>query len=206
MKCWCCNNEATRTRIVNNIGMVIEREPSRFTRNYCENCYQRETAKDKADKAEYIRLKKRIMFLTAVEKMERQEIDMQKYHEAIDVVEEFLNNNPDKFDSSYEVMAAIILIKNRIHCKMQYKIGKYQVDFLLPELFIALEIDGERHQHRKKYDSERDLQIKKIMGEPFDIIRINTDYLDMRVERLTDAIDKIIEYRQSNHINWRSLC
>lgn len=205
MKCWCCEKEAVRTRIVRNIGIVIEEEPSIYTRNYCNDCYEKEVEKDKTDKAEYIRLKKRMMFLTAVENLESQKVNMQKYHEAIDVVDEFINSNPDKFDSSYEVLAAIILVKNRIHCKMQYRIGKYQVDFFLPEHMVILEVDGERHKHRKDYDSQRDTEIKKLLQMPVEIIRIKTDFLDAKAERLVDAIDKVIEYRKTNHINWRDV-
>ena len=70
---------------------------------------------------------------------------------------------------------------------------------------MVLEIDGERHKNRKKYDSERDAYIKQQLGYGWDIIRIKTEYLDMNASRLVDAIDKVIEYRETNHIPWRKL-
>lgn len=137
--------------------------------------------------------------------MEKQSIKMYDYKEAIEVVENFLTKNPDKFDSSYEVLAAIILVNNRIYSKMQYKIGRYQVDFLLPEIGVVLEIDGERHKHHKQYDSNRDKFIKKELGYGWDIVRIKTEYLDMNAEKLVDAINAVVEYRETNHIPWRKL-
>ena len=88
---------------------------------------------------------------------------------------------------------------------MQYKVGKYQVDFLLPELFVVLEIDGERHAHKKDSDRVRDKDIRKLLGSPWEIIRISTDWLDKDAKKIPEAIEKVLEYRETNHINWREL-
>ena len=153
----------------------------------------------------YIKLKKKEMFLKACCLLEKQETKMYEYKDAIEVVREHLEKNPDKYDSSYEVLAAIILVHNRIYTKMQYKVGKYQVDFLLPEWLVVLEIDGERHKHRKEYDTKRDIYIQNALGEGWDIVRIKTDYLDMNAKKLPEAIEKVIDYRQTGKVNWRAL-
>ena len=145
------------------------------------------------------------MFRKAVKLLEAQDTDMYEYQEAIDVVSDFIEDNADKFDSSYEVLTAIVLVQNRIYSKMQYKVGKYQVDFLLPDMFVVLEIDGERHKHKKDYDSVRDKEIKKMLGPHWEIIRIPTDRLDKDAKKIPEAIDKVLEYRETNHINWREL-
>ena len=88
---------------------------------------------------------------------------------------------------------------------MQYKVGPYQVDFLLPDLMVVLEIDGERHKHRKDYDSVRDKAIKKELGPHWNIIRIDTDNLDKNAKKIPEAINKVLEYRATDHINWRAL-
>ena len=88
---------------------------------------------------------------------------------------------------------------------MQYKVGRYQVDFLLPELFVVLEIDGERHVHKKAYDTKRDIQLQQMLGDGWDIIRIKTDYLDKDAKKLPDAIRKVVEHRQTGKVNWRQL-
>ena len=152
-----------------------------------------------------IKLKKREMFRKACDLLENQNTNMYEYREAIDVVHDFLEDNVDKFDSSYEVLTAIILVHNRIYSKMQYKVGRYQVDFLLPDLLVALEIDGERHKHKKEYDSVRDKAIKKQLGEHWEIIRIPTEHLDKNAKKIPEAINKVLEYRETNHINWRAL-
>lgn len=153
----------------------------------------------------YVKLKKREMFRKAVKLLEDQHTDMYKYKGAIEVVRDFLEDNLDKFDSSYEVLTAIILVHNRIRAKTQYKVGRYQVDFLLPDMMVVLEIDGERHRHNKDYDSARDREIKKILGSHWEIIRIPTDRLDTNAKKIPEAIEKVLEYRETNHINWRSL-
>ena len=172
-------------------------------RCYCDKCLKEIIEKESRDRAEYVKLKKRAMFVRACKKLENQNTNMYEYKEAIDVVEDFIENNPDKFDSSYEVLTAIILVHNRIHTKMQYKVGKYQVDFLLPDLLVVLEVDGERHKHRKDYDSARDKFIKEELGPHWEVVRINTENLDKDAKKIPEAIYKVLEYRETKHINWR---
>jgi very-short-patch-repair endonuclease len=111
------------------------------------------------------------------------------------VIQEYLMENLDKFDSSYEVMAAIILIHNRVRIKTQFQICGYQVDFLLPDDHVILEIDGDRHKYNKTYDSKRDKHIKDALGPDWEIIRISTECLDMKATKLIDAIEGVLDYR-----------
>lgn len=171
MKCWVCNKDnATYTRDLTYVetdrlwGLEIphrEVVKNEHQRCYCENCYKETMAKLREENKLYIKLKRKRMFETALDKMERQKIDFAEYKEAIKAVEEYNLENDGKFDSSYEIMAAIVLIHNRVKIKPQFKVGKYQTDFLLSNHKIILEIDGDRHKHRKNYDSERDREIKK---------------------------------------------
>lgn len=205
MKCWICGDTATRTKLKYDGFQFYEPEPSRHYRCYCDKCLKSVKETEREERELYIKLKKRQMFLRAVELLENQHTDMYEYKEAIETVEEFLGSNPDKFDSAYEVLTAIILVHNRIHSKMQYKVGKYQVDFLLPDLMVILEIDGDRHKHRKDYDSARDKEIKKELGPHWNIIRIPTEHLDRNAKKIPKAIDEVLEHRATGHINWRSL-
>lgn len=206
MKCWICGGEATETRIIDYDGFsMIPRDLSPYVRCYCKKCKEDVDETEKRERALYIRLKKHEMFLKACNILEKQHTNMYEYKEAIEAVEEFVEERPDKFDSSYEVLAAIVLIHNRIYCKMQHKIGRYQVDFCLPELGVILEIDGERHQYNKKQDSDRDKFIKKELGPGWDIIRIKTDYLDQNAKKLPTAINKVIDYRETGRVNWRAI-
>lgn len=201
MECWECGKPATHRRRIGNMPMWAEGnmdfvpEKEKHQRCYCKDCFEKKARQQREENELFIKLKKRRMYETALDILEHQKIKMYDYQEAAKAVQEFLEDNPDKFDSSYEILAAIILIKHKIKCKMQYKIGSYQVDMLLPDLFVALEIDGDRHEHRKKYDSERDMTIKMMLGSQWEIIRIKTDYLDQHADRLLDAIKKVCDYR-----------
>lgn len=205
MKCWICGKTATETKPVFDGWAWMTPELSEFRRCYCRECLDKVVKTESEERKEYIRLKKREMFRKAVKLLEEQNTNMYEFKEAIEVVQNFIESNGDKFDSSYEVLTAIVLVQNRIYSKMQYKVGKYQVDFLLPDLLVVLEIDGERHKHKKDYDSVRDKEIKKMLGPHWEIIRIPTEHLDKNAKKIPDAIDKVLEYRETNHINWRAL-
>lgn len=205
MKCWMCDKEATHHRRIGTLPYWQEGNMDLLPFNakvnqrcYCKECYEAHMKRMKEENDLFIKLKKRRMFEAAVDTLEHQKIKMYDYKEAIEAVEEYVEEHPDKFDSSYEILAAIVLINNRIRCKMQYKIGKYQVDILLPDMFVVLEIDGDRHVHRKKYDTERDMTIKMVLGSQWEIIRIKTDYLDQHADRLLDAIKQVCDYRAFN--------
>ena len=208
MLCWKCGDVATRTlayEYYEFFGYPARKEMSKYVRCYCGKCAKEVQEEVKTDRDLYIKLKKREMFKKAVNLLEKQHTNMYDYKEAIEVVEEFLEKNPDKFDSSYEVLAAIVLVHNRIYSKMQCKVGRYQVDFLIPELLVVLEIDGERHKHSKDYDNKRDIQLRKALGEGWEVVRISTNYLDKDAKKLPTAIKKVVARRQTGKINWREI-
>jgi len=209
MKCWKCGKENAQykrdyTRLSDyafiKISLNLEHQ-----RCYCKECYESTIDERKRESELYIRLKKKRMLETAIDKMEKQGADLYAYHEAIETIREYFQENLDRFDSSEEVMSAIVLIHNHIHIKPQYKVGKYQVDFLLPNERIVLEIDGERHKHRKSYDNKRDAEIKAILGDDYEIIRIPTEHIDKNVSRIVKAIDSVIDYRITGRVNWRKV-
>ena len=206
IKCWNCGEPATTTRtIVHKDGMHYRQSITPYCRCYCEECKEEADRQEKQERELYIRLKKREMLRKACDILESQHTNMYEYKDAIEVAEDYIEAYPDKFDSSYEVLAAIILVQNVIPAKMQYKIGRYQVDFLLEELHIVLEIDGERHKSKKEYDTERDRYIKKALGTKWEIIRIPTELLDKDAKKLPKAIRKVVEYRKRGKVNWREL-
>ena len=199
LKCWKCGKDATEKHyIFKKQGNFNDKEVAPHQerwRCYCKDCKDKLDAEEKLMKAEYVRLKKEVMFENAIQTFEGQNINIYDYREAIDAVYDFMTDNPDKFDSSYEILAAIILIYNRVQCKPQYQVGRYRIDFLLPDEYVALEIDGDRHKHKKYYDSERDKAIKSELGEYWEIVRIDTELLKKNAKELVKAIRKICEYR-----------
>lgn len=198
IKCWCCGRKATKTSRKSNY--LSERY-----RCYCSDCFRIVTETDEHENDLYVYLKHKRMLLSALTLMEDQKLNMYKYKEAIEVISDHLEQNPDKYDSSYEVLAAIILIQARIHIKPQYVIGRYHVDFFLPDMNIILEIDGDRHKGKAGQDSKRDAAIKNLMDRKVDIIRIKTEYLDENAQRLPQAIKKVHKYHCEGKVNWKEL-
>lgn len=205
MKCWICGEPATVTKQELVWGSMVQKPLNEYSRCYCEKCYIERSKQITEEHATLTKLRKREMLRKACDKLEKQNTNMYEYKEAIEVVSDFVEANIDKIDSSYEALTAIVLVQHRIHAKMQYKVGKYQVDFLLPDFFVALEIDGDRHKHKKEYDTRRDKEIKKILGDPWQIIRIPTDYLDQNAKKLPKALHEVLDYRATGHVNWRDL-
>lgn len=202
MKCWVCGDKATHKRNISVPKYGFKHEymwsvpvPDDSQRCFCKKCFDAFMTEQIEDNKAYVRLKKKRMFARALDLMEHQKIPMYDYREAINTVQEYFMNNLDKFDSSYEIMAAIVLIYNHIHIKPQAKIDRYQVDFMLDEEHIILEIDGDRHKLRKGYDSGRDADIKRILGKDWEIIRISTECLDMNVTKLVSAIEAVMDNR-----------
>ena len=195
VKCWICGSPDVVVRLTVKDGSFVEAQHQERWRCYCKECKKKTDAEYDVLKEEYVRLKKEVMFENAIETLEGQSINIYDYKEAIDAVHDYIRSNPDKFDSSYEVIAAIILIHNKVQCKPQAAIGRYRVDFMLPDEYVILEIDGERHKNNKYRDSERDRAIKEELGEFWEIIRIDTDLLKTNAKELVRAIRKICEYR-----------
>lgn len=209
IKCWICGKDAVISHAFNydrySDLLYLKQKPNLNKRSYCQECYEQHSKDIKEKKAQMVKLKKEIMFENAMETLETQEYPFYKNKDAIDAVYEKLQECPDKFDSSYEIIAAIIFVSHRIYCKMQYKVDRYQVDFLLPDYHVIVEIDGDRHRYNRYKDSERDDNIKYMLGKDWEIIRIPTELLKENADKLLFAIDKVLEARQNKHINWRTV-
>lgn len=196
--CWICGKPASKTS--RHSVFIDERY-----RCYCRECFKKVIDEYEKENELFIYLKHKRMLEKALLILENQQVNMYKYKEAIDAVSDHLKENPDKYDSSYEILAAIILIQNRIKVKMQYHVGKYCVDMFLPEMNIILEIDGERHRSNSTKDTKRDAEIKNIMERKVDIVRIKTDFLDENAQRLPKAIEYVHKYHCEGKIDWKNL-
>ena len=202
MKCWECDNEGTVQFDLKKpeyfLGEIFDLVPA-SQRWYCEECFERISTERQKDRTEYIRLKKKLMFERAVRMMEKQDLDLYEYKEALEAIKSFSEENPDKFDSSHEMVAAAVLIYNEVAVKTQYKVAGYRVDFYIPELNAILEVDGNLHNYTKKRDNARDLKIKEELGN-VEIVRIKTKYIEQNAELLVEAIKTIIQERHKNKL------
>lgn len=206
-KCWICGEEATVFPEIFQAGKEYWRykdygaHPTEYLeskrqRGYCALCAEKEEKRRQAEKKEYVRLKKSLMFERAVRLLERQPLDIYDYEEAIKAVGEYAEESPDKFDSADEIIAAIILVDNELDTKIHPKVGKYEVDFMLPTLKIVLEVDGYLHAGRLYFDNERDKAIRNELGHEWEIVRIKTEYLEKNAELLVEAIKTIKNEKQ----------
>lgn len=190
-KCWVCGAEATQFQVVGKYDRFHVNLYERNQRGYCDECFAKVAEESKRDKAEYIRLRKRLMYERAVRMLERQDVDVYDYEEALKAVQDYSEENPDKFDSAEEMLAAAILIHNRVMTNVGVPVGKYTVDMLLPKKFVILEIDGVTHAGRLYYDNERDKELRRILGGKWEVVRIKTEYIAKNAKQLVTAIDAV---------------
>lgn len=177
-----------------------------WRRCYCDECESKHKDELENNRKQMTYLKKFFMFERAMELLEKQNYNFNEHREEIKAVEEKFWEDPDKFDSADEIITAIILVEHRIFAKLQYKIDRYQVDFLLPDYHVILEIDGDRHRYNIGRDSVRDENIKYRLGSDWEIIRIPTKCIEKDASKLIEAIDKILEVRENGgKVNWRKL-
>jgi len=203
LKCWECNKEIevniksewVEGKSCNN-REIINPPNVGWKRFYCEGCKESVEQQLIKDKEEYVRLKIIMTYERAVNSLENQKLDLYEYEEGIKLVKEFALNNPTKFDSSYEMIAAIILINQRINIKMQHKVGKYKADIYLEGIKCIVEIDGERHKESLLEDSNRDIKIREILGGDWEVVRIPTQYLDQNAKVLYKAITELKKEKQ----------
>lgn len=187
--CWICGAEATEFPTLWH-GNSFDREP--YTqRVYCKTCAEKYEKELKESKAEYIRLRKRLMYERAVRMLEKQNVDVYEYQEALNAVFDFSKANLEKFDSAEEMLAAAILIDNEIKIGIGKQVGKYTVDIIIPEMFVMLEIDGHTHRNRLYYDNERDKDLRSELGGKWEVVRIKTEYIQENAELLVEAIKAI---------------
>jgi very-short-patch-repair endonuclease len=165
-------------------------------REFCNTCAETNKNQYETDLKEYLRLKAKLMVNRAIKAFEKQDIVILEYKEAISVVSDFSYKNPEKFMSAEEIIAAIVLINSRVDTKVQHKINNHQVDFLLPDLKVALEIDGYMHAHTQVKDSRRDIEIRQALGSKWEVVRIPTEYINQNAKMLLEAISAIVEKKK----------
>lgn len=205
MKCWECNKDGVKQFYLGESDLIYDKSTDTekllgfnfiSQRWYCEDCFNRIAQERKTDRVEYIRLKKKLMFERAVRLLERQELDLYDYKEALEAVNELSVENPNWFDSAHEMVAAAIIIDNEIAAKHHYSVAGYEVDFFIPELKIVLEIDGYLHEHSISKDRKRDIKIRQALGKEYEIIRIGTKYLEENAELLIEAAKTMRKEKQ----------
>ena len=108
-------------------------------------------------------------------------------------------DHPGWFQSSEEIMTALELIRKGVKAYHQVRVFDYHVDFVLPDMKVALEIDGSIYHDKSRKEKEvlRDEIIAEKLGKGYEVIRINTDCIDQNVTMLVPAIKAVLKRRKS---------
>lgn len=165
-------------------------------RPFCDECEKAHEAEKSERLQEYIRLKMHVMHERALRMLEKQQIGIAVYREAANAVLEFALEDCERFASSHEMIAAMELIRSHVKVKVQQKILKHRVDFVIPELKVILEIDGYMHDYSELKDSKRDIDVRAHLGGDWEIVRIPTKYLEQNAGKLLDAIYAVREEKK----------
>ena len=177
-KCWICGAEVAPSYGTTDVMS------GRFCRDHWLE-HQREYKKTVAD---YIKLKSEVMFERAMRKMDNAGVYMTEIQREATAVQRHSAECPEAYKSSDEMIAAVIMLHAGYDFELNYKIGKYIVDMYLPDQKLILEVDGERHEHHRLHDSNRDVELRRMLGEEWEIIRIPTQYIEQNPAKLPEAI------------------
>lgn len=118
------------------------------------------------------------------------------YKEERDLVVTKMLNKKLAFKSSEEVCFALQLEREKVRYFVNYKIGKYSVDFFLPDMKKIIEIDGELYHKNKNKDFIRERSIMLMVGEEYEIVRIPTSSIPNYItSNLREIINFIVDKR-----------
>lgn len=185
-KCWSCG-----ANIVESYGSM-----DIASLRYCYPCYRKHAKGYKDTLAEYLKLKNQVQFERAMRIMERAGTDMTKYKRYACAVEKHSADNYELYKSSDEVVAAVIMLETGIDFEMNYKIGQYIVDMYIPQWETIVEIDGGLHDGKELKDSNRDVKLRQILGQEWEVVRIPTKYIEQNPARIPDAIKAIAKEKR----------
>ena len=148
--------------------------------------------------------KKSAKFENAVKRISKV-ADISRYETAVTTVKKSLDKK-GWFQSTEEIMVAIELLKCGYKVHHQVKIYEYSVDFIIPELKVALEIDGRIFHGRDKKEREniRDEVICNKLGDGWELIRIDTENINTNITKLIPAIKAVKKSRKQKRVQYSS--
>ena len=177
-KCWICGKD-----IVESFGAM-----DIMSGRFCKEHWREHQKQYKQTVTEYLKLKTQIMFERAVRLLENTGINMTDIKQEAQAVQKHSVDSPESYKSSQEMVTAVIMLKAGYDFELNYKIGKYIVDMYLPDLKLIVEVDGERHDNRQLQDSKRDTELRRILGDEWEVIRIPTQYIEQNPLKIPDAV------------------
>lgn len=158
----------------------------------CDYCKRAEDSKKKiAFESEYdgIRTRKEMQFDKAVETLRG--VSDKDYSKAIVLAE----RRAEQYGSIPEAMTAIVLVHNGHRVIPQQPIGRYKVDFCLPDYKIIIEVDGELYHADNNKVLERDAAIQYAIGLDWEIIHLPAEMVRKKPDKIIKAINAILQHR-----------
>ncbi len=177
-KCWICGKD-----IVESFGAM-----DIMSGRFCKEHWREHQKQYKQIVADYLKLKTQIMFERSVRLLENTGMNMTNIKREVQAVQKHSAASPESYKSSQEMVTAIIMLKAGYDFELNYKIWKYIVDMYLPDLKLIVEVDGERHDNRHLQDSKRDIELRRMLGDEWEVIRIPTQYIEQNPGRIPDAV------------------
>lgn len=101
-----------------------------------------------------------------------------------------------KFDSIPEAIACIELLYIGAKVIPQQKIGRYTVDFCLPDEKLIIEIDGALYHQNPNEEYWRDVAIKRLAGDDWVIKHIPAETLKKNHSLFGKSIKRLIDNRR----------
>lgn len=114
-----------------------------------------------------------------------------KNFEAYDTAVKLAEKRAESFGSIPEAMVAIELLRLGYKVIPQQKVGKYRVDFALPEIKVVIEVDGGLY-HKNIYKNDREAIIQLSLGMKWEIIHIPAELISQDIQKLKKVIDSRI--------------
>lgn len=122
-------------------------------------------------------------FMAAVDKIRKQTKGFdEKYSRAVNLA----GKAREKYGSVPEAMVAIELLYLGYKVIPQQRIGKYRVDFYLPDERIAVEVDGSLYHQKQK--TNRDAVIQLSLGMDARIVHIPAELIAENIHKLERCI------------------
>jgi len=188
-------NEMYRTSCSICGGPVYTWVRRQLVKYKCKNCREREREAKKEKHAPMNATQAERRLEIAIEYLESKGI-LKDYSGPLDVVGEYLYR-PGWFQSSNEILVALELLRKGIKVRHQVRFGPWKADFVIPELKVVLEVDGDIYHkdERKEKDKIRDAAIIAHLGPEWEIVRITETMLKKNIQKLVPAIKRIIRER-----------
>jgi len=200
ISCWICGEpvEILEEKYHNpyNLSVIKNawvKRKNLHKRIFCEKC-KVQHIKLKNERAQlYKKITSQIMIEHAIASLEIQNVNVYKYRQSINTIIDIIEKNIYKFKSSHEIVLTTIFIYHQIEYSVNFKIGKYTVDFYLPTFKVILEVDGHLHNLdiNKVFDANRDIELRNLLGSDWEVLHIPTKYVDSDAEKIPFIITKM---------------